>query len=304
MPEAKFEHSFDRPSADVILRSSDNVDFRVHKLILSEASPVFESMFTLPGNDADLPVIPISEPPTALHAVLGVLYPGKGLLIASVTEAGTVLALADKYAMDGAFKQVESILANSAFIKDWGSALTVYALARRYGFNGVAGRAATQSLQYIVFIPASSKAQLSVITASAYHDLMNYRDCCGQLIYDRFEDGWEEAVDYIWDQDIFEMERFANNKDHGLPLKDRCVNCPSLFWFHYHLLAIKGAFIRRPCRDSITEISLIDDTVALIKCQGCKAKAPLFLIEFCRRLAVFLDDDIDCVSFLSNYANA
>lgn len=259
-------------------------------------------MFILPGNDADLPVIPIPEPATAL---LGVLYPGKGLFIASATEAGTVLALADKYAMDGVFKQVGNILANSAFIEDWESALTVYASARRYGFNYVASRAARESLQYYtVFTPASSKAQLSVTPASAYHDLMDYRECCGQSIYDRFEDGWEEAVDYIWDEDMSTMERFANNKDYGLPPKDCCGNCPSLFWFHYYLLAIKGAFVRRPCRDSITEISLIDDTVALIKCQECKAKAPLFLIEFCRRLAVFLDDDIDYVSFLSNYANA
>ena len=33
---------FDHPQADVILHSSDNIDFRVFKLFLSLASPVFE----------------------------------------------------------------------------------------------------------------------------------------------------------------------------------------------------------------------------------------------------------------------
>lgn len=43
-----YDHPFIRDSADVILRSSERDDFRVHKLILSEASNVFEGMFSLP----------------------------------------------------------------------------------------------------------------------------------------------------------------------------------------------------------------------------------------------------------------
>ncbi|KAJ7633563.1 hypothetical protein DFH06DRAFT_688842 [Mycena polygramma] len=43
--------SFQDPSADIILRSSDNIDFRAHRkahrLVLALASPVFEHMFPL-----------------------------------------------------------------------------------------------------------------------------------------------------------------------------------------------------------------------------------------------------------------
>ncbi|KAI0732150.1 hypothetical protein C8Q72DRAFT_753347, partial [Fomitopsis betulina] len=39
---------FNRSSADVILRSSDLVDFRVRKGILAEASSVFDDMFGIP----------------------------------------------------------------------------------------------------------------------------------------------------------------------------------------------------------------------------------------------------------------
>jgi BTB/POZ domain len=39
---------FNNLKADVILRSADNVDFRVFKSILSLSSPIFDDMFALP----------------------------------------------------------------------------------------------------------------------------------------------------------------------------------------------------------------------------------------------------------------
>ena len=45
-PQARKAASpFDKPSADVILRTSDFVDFYVHKVVLSLASAFFEDMF-------------------------------------------------------------------------------------------------------------------------------------------------------------------------------------------------------------------------------------------------------------------
>jgi hypothetical protein len=57
---------FDRPDADVILRSQDNVDFHTFKILLSLSSPLFNTMFSMPqaqheGGDQEfkdgLPVI-------------------------------------------------------------------------------------------------------------------------------------------------------------------------------------------------------------------------------------------------------
>lgn len=42
------QHPFDQPSADLILRTADLVDFRVHTQILAQASPFFASMLALP----------------------------------------------------------------------------------------------------------------------------------------------------------------------------------------------------------------------------------------------------------------
>lgn len=60
---------FNAPGADFILRAFDNVDFRVHKAILSVASPVFESMFTFPKSQSDtqdLTILTFPEPSTVL----------------------------------------------------------------------------------------------------------------------------------------------------------------------------------------------------------------------------------------------
>ena len=38
---------FNRDDADIVLRSSDDVDYQLHKQILSVASPFFKDMFSL-----------------------------------------------------------------------------------------------------------------------------------------------------------------------------------------------------------------------------------------------------------------
>ncbi|KAI6149875.1 hypothetical protein BKA82DRAFT_390182 [Pisolithus tinctorius] len=68
---ARASSPFDHVKAVVILRSSNGVDFRVFKLFLTLASPLFETLFDLPqpseGTNTDmeirdgLPVIPVSE---------------------------------------------------------------------------------------------------------------------------------------------------------------------------------------------------------------------------------------------------
>lgn len=73
-------HDFNNsPTADVILRSSGPkvVEFRVHKAILSIASPVFEDMFSLPQpvTEKALPVCDVSEDAITVEALLRLVYP-------------------------------------------------------------------------------------------------------------------------------------------------------------------------------------------------------------------------------------
>lgn len=73
-------HDFDNsPTADIILRSSGPkfVEFRTHRTILSIASPVFETMFSLPQPrvDKSLPVCDLSEDANTIDALLRLIYP-------------------------------------------------------------------------------------------------------------------------------------------------------------------------------------------------------------------------------------
>jgi hypothetical protein len=73
-------HDFSNSStADIILRSGgpEVVEFRAHRTILSIASPVFETMFSLPqpGAEKTLPVCDLSEDAKTVEALLRLIYP-------------------------------------------------------------------------------------------------------------------------------------------------------------------------------------------------------------------------------------
>ncbi|KAJ7801648.1 hypothetical protein B0H14DRAFT_2894775, partial [Mycena olivaceomarginata] len=69
---------FDDPGADVILRSSDGIDFHVYRVVLSLASPFFKEMFGLPqpSFEPDVPTLPMVESAVVLDRTLRFWYPG------------------------------------------------------------------------------------------------------------------------------------------------------------------------------------------------------------------------------------
>ena len=70
----------DVPDANLIIRSSDLVNFRVHKPVLAMASPFFKDLLSLPQPpDSEvvdgLPVVHISESSELLNSLISILYP-------------------------------------------------------------------------------------------------------------------------------------------------------------------------------------------------------------------------------------
>ncbi len=71
---------FDRSDTDFIMRTSDGVEFRVHRLILSMASSMFEGMFSIPKpsallSDPNIPDISITEDSETIDLYLRICYP-------------------------------------------------------------------------------------------------------------------------------------------------------------------------------------------------------------------------------------
>jgi len=72
--------TFNVSDANLILRSSDLVDFRVHKSVLAMVSPFFQDMLSLPqpsdSESADgLPVVRLTENSELLNSLISLLYP-------------------------------------------------------------------------------------------------------------------------------------------------------------------------------------------------------------------------------------
>ncbi|OJT03301.1 hypothetical protein TRAPUB_6079 [Trametes pubescens] len=180
---------FDKPSADLILRSSDGVDFRVFKWILSDASEVFAGMFSLPTpppkhtggttspghihQSSPPPVVPVTEHSRALEALLRLCYP---LCVvpdyAQFEDLKPVVAAAHKYQVAHALRILEPRMQFFA-VQD---PVRVYAFATRYNLQDVARDAARNFL----FAPdiLVDAPELADISAAAYHRLLAYRWRC------------------------------------------------------------------------------------------------------------------------------
>jgi len=113
-PQGFAAKPFDGESrGDCILLSSDGVRFKVFRIILSLASPVFHSMFDLPQGTSvrrgirealpraeEIPTIPVSETSSTLTTLFLLLYPARVVTIDSHDLAVEVIKAYDKYDID------------------------------------------------------------------------------------------------------------------------------------------------------------------------------------------------------------
>ncbi|OJT06929.1 hypothetical protein TRAPUB_2225, partial [Trametes pubescens] len=140
-------HPFDLPSGDLILRTADLVDFHVHTLFLSMASPFFAAMLALPQPATntmaavpEAPVVPVFEDSATLELLLRLVYPISKPRAKMEDPQMIVPALhaAAKYEMelpvDILSERLVAIIPNSP--------LQVWAAACRTGLEDVARQAA------------------------------------------------------------------------------------------------------------------------------------------------------------------
>jgi len=131
-------YDFQAPDADVILRSSDGTEFRVHRLILSLASPIFQGMFNLPQPtepSSQTPSIDVPEPSDILQPFIQYLYPRSPPEISDIPMWAALYTIADKYNAEAVMDLLKDVLV-SRFLE--ASPLRVHALASYWGFEEVA----------------------------------------------------------------------------------------------------------------------------------------------------------------------
>jgi hypothetical protein len=124
------------PDASIIVRSSDQVDFRVHKSVLAMSSPFFEDLLSLPQPPDDelvdgLPVVQLSEGAGLLNCLVALLYPIRPpIKPGSYEKVFALLAACQKYDMVSFQLDIRDKVERGVFPAPVGAqAFTAYALA-------------------------------------------------------------------------------------------------------------------------------------------------------------------------------
>jgi len=188
---------FDDPKADLIIRSSDNTHFYVHKSLLSIVSPVFEGMLTLPGGTSqevydDRLCLPVSDDSHHLLCLLSWCDPRCKRPSPSLDDLTMTLEVASKYGMSSIVAHAQSDL--SALDSVESEPLKVFAIAIRFRLDKVAQKAA----QVILRVPLArchNSPQLKHISAFAVQNLHNYHYKCKIAVrYLLASDSWAQAM--------------------------------------------------------------------------------------------------------------
>ncbi|KAI0057439.1 hypothetical protein BV25DRAFT_1831115 [Artomyces pyxidatus] len=292
---------FDGDDADIILRSCDNVDFHVHKLFLSRASPFFKAMLSLPtpahthgvqpGTSDEvrngLPVVRMSEDTHILDAALRLCYPPPLPRFDTLETLKAAWRAAAKFDIRGAHEVCAQYLL--MFAKQ--EPERVYALAWTYGAWDVAAIAARETLQQPLLVGPYVE-EFNDISGAALFRLLEYQRRCIQ------------AVETL----IPDLKTWLDLADIPKPIDARCpAQCPTRetrtrdaspvdvkVWWWTYLSDVVGALKKNPLDLAAASGHL---TLVAIEraaaCPGCRELSITRAMErFNRRLAVEVESRI------------
>jgi BTB/POZ domain len=164
--------------ADIIIQSSDLVNFRVHKSILAFSSQFFRTMFSLPQPPTEianeLPVLPMSEDAEIVRALLTVIYPIPSEIPVAYDRVLSLLAASQKYDMPAvqSFIRTEIRLRVPA-TRTADEAFRAYAIASKNGLSPETSKTAYLTLDYPLTFE-SLGSELCLFEGWALRDLARY----------------------------------------------------------------------------------------------------------------------------------
>ena len=170
----------DVPDANLIIRSSDLVDFRVHRLILSMASPFFTNLLSLPqpsdGDSVDgLPVVTFTEDAEVLNSLVSMLYPVRPVIPDSYDKVLHLLAACQKYDMDPIQSSIRAEIRRDGSPAPVGAEVfRAYAIASSKGLVPEMEKAARLTLDYPMTFKSIGEG-LRFFEGSALRDLARFR---------------------------------------------------------------------------------------------------------------------------------
>lgn len=172
---------FDDEDANLIIRSSDGLYFRVYRVLLAKASPVFKDMFSIPQQTApnEVQTVDLTEDGNTLDKLLRLIYPVDEAAGTSLDDLSKIFLACVKYQIRGVLKKASRTLLEHVESEP----LRVYAIARMAELDDVARKAAYQCLfQPEVYVSQTDIEELKFAPNSAYKNILRYYQQCGQAI--------------------------------------------------------------------------------------------------------------------------
>lgn len=176
--------------SDLILRSSDLVDFFVHKAVLSFASLVFRDMFAFPqpvGEDANLirdgkPVVHLPESSQTIEKLLTLCYPRftSSYGFNDLDGVDGAYEAAGKYQIQGGQKLLERLLEEPKFLEK--QPHRVFAIACHRGLQKLARAAAMETLKLPRYVPRISVPEFKFISAHQLRQLEDFHYSCSNYV--------------------------------------------------------------------------------------------------------------------------
>ncbi|KAI9436799.1 hypothetical protein BJY52DRAFT_1158748 [Lactarius psammicola] len=168
------------PDASIIIRSSDQVNFRVHKSVLAISSPFFKDLLSLPQPPDDelidgLPVITLSEGADLLNSLISLLYPMSPVIPSSYEKVFALLAACQKYDMESVQSNIRAEIKLGTFPAPVESeGFSACAIAGSLGLVPEMENAARLTLRYPMTFESLGE-QLQSFKGRALYDLVRYR---------------------------------------------------------------------------------------------------------------------------------
>ena len=316
---------FDHPKADVILRSSDNVDFRVFRLFLSLGSPVFEALFDIPqptklSGDQEvrdgLAVIPVSEDSKTLDMLLRFCYPctlAEDPSLDVLKDAMDVLDAAMKYSLDAIEKRARQAISTNPKILE-AAPLQCFAIARRGHLREETLLTAKHTLTQPL-IPSWFQ-EIELISASDLLSLLTYHSRCGDAVYAlRLDLSWIKSH-YGSSQACSWLSRQSQSYNCKNCSKNRQGNtcgCAKVAgtskyvvfdtqppqWWEDFMEEVFTVLRDKPCK--LTVQACAEKTVQAVKAQNCQACSPKITEGMRDFVDLFVRKIEEVVSQVSHY---
>jgi hypothetical protein len=196
----------DLPDANLVIRSSDLVNFRVHKSVLAVASPFFKDLLSLPQpSDTEsvdgLPVVQLSEDAELLNSLVSMLYPVRPVIPDSYDKVLYLLATCQKYEMVQVQLSIRAEVGRGSFPAPVGTEVfRAYAIASAKGLIPETENAARLTLDHPMTFESIGEG-LRLFDGCALRDLARFRKRCRDNLVTCLKSFLEvnaQGPSYIW----------------------------------------------------------------------------------------------------------